>query len=284
MNNVIKCGNVSFNIGERTYIMGIINSTPDSFTGDGLVNNIDDILRLADEMIRDGADILDIGGESTRPGSERVGEDEEINRVLPVITAIKERFDIPLSIDTYKSNVASAAISAGANMVNDISGLKFDNKMADVTADSNVPIVLMHTIGDPKIMQKNPQYDDIIEEIICYLQISSKVALQAGVKKENIIWDPGFGFGKTIEHNLEIIRRLDELKSFGYPVLIGTSRKATIGKLLNDAPVNDRLEGTAATVALSIANGVDFVRVHDVKEMKKVVIVSDAIIRKSRRM
>jgi dihydropteroate synthase len=264
--------------------MGIINSTPDSFTGDGLVDNIDEILLLADEMIRDGADILDIGGESTRPGSDRVGEDEEINRVLPVITAIKERFDIPLSIDTYKSNVALAAISAGANMVNDISGLKFDNKMADVTADSNVPIVLMHTIGDPKIMQKNPQYDDIIEEIICYLQISSKVALQAGVKKENIIWDPGFGFGKTIEHNLEIIRRLDELKSFGYPVLIGTSRKSTIGKLLNDAPVNDRLEGTAATVALSIANGVDFVRVHDVKEMKKVVIVSDAIIRKSRRM
>jgi dihydropteroate synthase len=284
MNSVIKCGNVSFNIGERTYIMGIINSTPDSFTGDGLVDNIDEILLLADEMIRDGADILDIGGESTRPGSDRVGEDEEINRVLPVITAIKERFDIPLSIDTYKSNVALAAISAGANMVNDISGLKFDNKMADVTADSNVPIVLMHTIGDPKIMQKNPQYDDIIEEIICYLQISSKVALQAGVKKENIIWDPGFGFGKTIEHNLEIIRRLDELKSFGYPVLIGTSRKSTIGKLLNDAPVNDRLEGTAATVALSIANGVDFVRVHDVKEMKKVVIVSDAIIRKSRRM
>ena len=284
MNNVIKCGKVSFNIGERTYIMGIINATPDSFSMDGLSNNIKEILHLADKMIKDGADILDIGGESTRPGSERVGEDEELNRVIPVITAIKERFDIPVSVDTYKSKVAACAITAGADMINDISGLKFDDRMANIVANSNVPVVLMHTSGDPKIMQSAPEYDDIIKAIITYLQDSTDIALCSGVKSDNIIWDPGFGFGKTVEHNLEIIRRLDEIKSCGYPVLMGTSRKSTIGKLLADAPVNERLEGTAATVALSIANGADFIRVHDVKEMKKVAIVADAITRKSRRL
>ncbi len=281
MNNVIKCGNIDFNIGERTYIMGIINATPDSFAGDGIANNIDKVLYFADKMIKDGADILDIGGESTRPGSERISEEEEIGRVIPVIERIKNNFNVPISVDTYKHKVAELAISAGADMVNDISGLMFDSNMASVVANMNIPVVLMHTFGDPKIMQNSPKYTDVIADIIDYLNIATSKALRMGIQKNKIIWDPGFGFGKNVEHNLDIIRRLDDIKSCGYPVLIGTSRKSTIGKLLHDAPVMERLEGTAATVALSIANGVDFVRVHDVKEMKKVALVSDAIIRKT---
>lgn len=259
--------------------MGILNITPDSFSDGGAffepVKAIDHALALAE----DGADIIDIGGESTRPGSDSISVEEELGRILPVIKALAGRIPIPLSVDTYKSEVARAALEAGAEMVNDISGLRFDPEMATLIARHQVPVVLMHIKGTPKSMQANPTYDNLMAEIKEYLRESIELARAAGIAEDRIIIDPGIGFGKTFDHNLEVIRRLSEFQELKKPVLVGPSRKAFIGKVLGNLPVTDRLEGTAAAVAISILNGANIVRVHDVKAMARVARIADAIIR-----
>lgn len=266
------------NIGFRTLIMGILNITPDSFSDGGLFVNIESAIEHANEMIKDGADIIDVGGESTRPGAEAVPIDVELNRVIPVISELSKSTDICISIDTYKSEVAKIAIDNGACMVNDISAMS-DPKMAEVVAKSNVPIVLMHKKGTPKNMQISPHYDSLIDEIKQYLQDRVNIAEKSGISPDKIIIDPGIGFGKTVEHNLEILRRLGEFKSIGKPILVGTSRKSFIGKILNIDDPRERIDGTSATVAIAIANGADIVRVHDVKQMKMVALITDAIVR-----
>jgi len=228
--------------------------------------------------VAEGADMLDIGGESTRPGSEPVGEEEELGRVLPVIEALAAAVEVPLSIDTYKSRVAKAALEAGAHIVNDISGLHADEEIAGVAAAAGAGVIIMHIRGTPRDMQKDPKYADVIGEIGDYLEEGIGRAAQAGIAREQLILDPGIGFGKTLEHNLEILRRLREFRSLGCPLMVGTSRKSMIKAIL-DLPADERLEGTAATVALAIAGGADIVRVHDVKEMARVAKVADAIVR-----
>jgi dihydropteroate synthase len=265
-------------LGERTLIMGIINVTPNSFSGDGVDTDPDTAIARAKQMVGDGADLLDIGGESTRPGSEPVGEEDEVARVLPVIERLSAEVDVPLSIDTYKSVVAKAALAAGAHIVNDISGLHHDENMAKVAADAGAAVCLMHIQGAPRDMQKEPKYADVIGEISDYLEEGIAAATGAGLSREQIILDPGIGFGKKLEHNLEILRRLREFRALGCPLLVGTSRKSMIGMIL-DLPADQRVEGTAATVALAIASGADVVRVHDVKEMSRVAKVADAIVR-----
>ena len=252
------CGNLTLEWGSRTYIMGIINLTPDSFSGDGLGEDTAAAVAQAQRYAEEGADILDIGGESTRPGHVPVTAEEEIRRVVPTLHAIRQAVSLPISIDTYKSAVAAAALAAGANMVNDIWGLRRDPRMAEVVATSRVPVVLMHN-------QEGTDYHDLMADIVRTLRESVALAREAGVADSNIIIDPGIGFGKRREHNLEVLARLGELRVLGRPILLGTSRKSTIGHLLGTPP-HDRLEGTAATVALGIANGADIVRVHDVKE------------------
>ncbi len=275
----LYCGAFRLPLGRKTYIMGILNITPDSFSGDGLAGSEDDVLRRAEVMIADGADILDVGGESTRPGAEEVSLEEELRRVAPAVRALTARFSVPISVDTYKSAVARAALEAGASIVNDISGLRFDPAMAATAAAACAPVVVMHIKGTPRTMQQNPEYADLMGEVCAYLEESTALAVAAGIPRDQVILDPGFGFGKTVEHNLELLRRLRELRSFGQPVLMGTSRKSTIGKVLGDLPPEERLEGTAATVALSIANGADIVRVHDVKAMARVAKMTDAVVR-----
>jgi dihydropteroate synthase len=228
-------------------------------------------------MEYEGADIIDVGGESTRPGSEAISVEEEIRRVIPVIETLAKRIKVPISIDTYKSAVAEAAISAGASIVNDISGLRFDPKMPEVVAKNEVPVVIMHIKGTPKDMQKNPTYKALIPEIMDYLREGITIARNAGIPDDKIIIDPGIGFGKTVEHNLEIIKRLNEFTGFEKPILLGPSRKSFIGKTLGDLPVTERLEGTAAAVAIGIFNGANIIRVHDVKAMVRVARIADAI-------
>ena len=257
--------------------MGILNVTPDSFSDGGSFMKADTAVKHAISMVEEGADIIDIGGESTRPGSDRITVSEELERVIPVIENLSDRISVPISIDTYKAKVAQKAIDAGASIVNDISGLRFDPDMPGVVSRNEVPVVIMHIKGTPENMQEDPIYGDLIEEIIEYFEESISIAEKAGIHDEKIIVDPGIGFGKTFEDNLEIINRLSEFKRLGKPVLIGTSRKAFIGKVLGDVPVGDRVEATAATVAISIMNGADIIRVHDVKEMQRVAKVSDAI-------
>lgn len=264
-------------LSQRTYIMGILNVTPDSFSDGGLYLSKDDAIRRALGMVDEGADIIDVGGESTRPGSEMVSVDEEIRRVIPVIEAIRDKVNVPISIDTYKSKVAELAIQAGASIVNDISGLRFDKRMADVVARYGVGVVIMHIKGTPKDMQKNPVYKALIPEIMDYIREGIMIALKAGVAEDRIIIDPGIGFGKTVEHNLEILKRLDEFKGFEKPILIGPSRKSFIGNILGGLPVTERLEGTASAVAVGIFNGANIIRVHDVKEMVRVARIADAI-------
>ncbi len=268
----------SLPFGMRTFIMGILNTSPDSFSGDGVAETtraVEKGLKLA----ADGADIIDVGGQSTRPGSREVSIKAEIQRTTPVIEKLASRLKIPISIDTYKSEVAKAAFSAGAAILNDISGLKFDRKMADVAAEFGVPVVLMHIRKTPATMQKGRiYYRDVVGAIKKYLGESVEIAKKSGIDEGKIIVDPGIGFGKTVAHNLEIIRRLKEIKEMGYPVLVGPSRKSMIGKILN-LPVEERIEGTAAVVAVSVANGADIVRVHDVKQMKRVAAMTDAIVR-----
>lgn len=264
-------------LSRKTFIMGILNTTPDSFSDGGLHNDKDRAVEHALKMIDDGADIIDIGGESTRPGSAPVTLDEELRRTVPVIAALAKIINIPISIDTYKAAVAKRALEAGASLVNDISGLRFDPAMPGIVSAYKVPVVIMHIKGTPQNMQLNPAYDELIPEIIYYLRESIRLALESGIPENMIILDPGMGFGKTLDHNLEIINRLQEFRTLNRPILIGPSRKAFIGKILDNAPSSERTEGTAAAVTASILNGADMVRVHDVKEMAKVARVADAI-------
>lgn len=269
--------NFSLDLSQKTHIMGILNVTPDSFTDGGIFFQRDSAIEHGLRMAEDGADIIDIGGESTRPGSDPVGYEEEVRRTIPVIEELSKRVNIPVSIDTYKADVAKRALDAGASMVNDISGLRFDPEIAGVVAEHKVPVVLMHIKGTPMNMQVNPEYEALIPEILDYLRAGIRLAVDAGVGEDMIIIDPGIGFGKTFEHNLDILKNLREFTLLEKPVLIGPSRKAFIGKILGNAPASERMEGTAATVAVSIMNGANMVRVHDVKEMVKVAKVADAI-------
>ncbi len=257
--------------GRRTYVMGIINVTPDSFSGDGLGSDIPAIVDQALRFQEEGADFLDVGAESTRPGHRPIEADEELRRLIPALEAIASRATLPISVDTYKSEVARQALDAGASIINDIWGLKADPAIAQLAADAGAGIILMHN-------RDNREYQSVLEDVIASLASSAAAAQAAGVPNGNIILDPGIGFGKTPDHNLEVLRGLTGIRALGFPVLVGTSRKSTIGLVL-DLPVEDRLEGTAATVALSIANGADIVRVHDVREMTRVCRMTDAIVR-----
>lgn len=259
----------------RTLIMGILNVTPDSFSDGGIYFDISMAVGRALEMASGGADIVDIGGLSTRPGSEPVSLEEELRRTVPVVEAVSKKTGIPISIDTYRAEVARQALEAGASLVNDISGLRFDPKMAGVVSKYGVPVVVMHMKGAPKDMQSNPSYEALIPEIMDGLREGIRRAEVAGIDK--IIIDPGLGFGKTFDHNLEIIKNLQDFTVLERPLLVGPSRKAFIGGILGDAPPAERVEGTAAAVAAAILNGADIVRVHDVKEMAKVAKVADAI-------
>lgn len=264
-------GGKTFNTNEHCYVMGILNVTPDSFSDGGRFNEIDKALFHVEEMIADGMDIVDVGGESTRPGYTMISDDEEISRVVPVIEAIKNRFDIPISLDTYKSEVAKAGIVAGADLINDIWGLKFDKKMAAVIAEADVACCLMHN-------RQEPNYVNYIPDLLCDLQETVDIAKRAGIKDERIMLDPGVGFGKSYENNLEIINKLDVLKKFGYPILLGTSRKSVVGLTL-DLPKDERVEGTLATTVIGIMRGASFVRVHDVKENVRIIKMSEAILK-----
>jgi len=252
--------------------------TPDSFSDGGRFLKIEDAVRCGIKMAEEGADIIDVGGESTRPGSDPLEIEEELSRVIPVIKALSKEIDIPISIDTYKSEVAQKALEAGAEMINDISALRFDPKMKEVVAEYQVPVVLMHIKGTPKNMQENPYYDDVIKEIIEYLKESIKMATDAGVQEGNIIIDPGIGFGKRLEDNLSILKNLKKFSILNCPILVGPSRKSFIGKIL-DLPAEERLEGSLAALAIAIMNGANIVRVHDVKESKRMAGIADAILR-----
>jgi len=269
--------NYSLDFSKKTYVMGILNVTPDSFSDSGLYFDKSDAIKRAIQMVEEGADIIDIGGESTRPGSESITIDEELRRTIPVIEALLKNIRIPISIDTYKSEVARVALAAGASMVNDISGLRFDPIMSEIVSEYKIPVVIMHIKGKPKDMQENPVYEALIPEIMDYLRKGMIIARKAGISEDLIIIDPGLGFGKTYEHNLEIINSLQEFTAFKKPILIGPSRKAFIGSILGDVPVLERIEGTAAAVAICIMHGANIIRAHDVKEMVKVVKVAAAI-------
>lgn len=262
-------------LGERTLIMGILNLTPDSFSDGGRYNRPEEGLRRAEEMIAEGADLIDVGGESTRPGAIRVSEEEEWRRVFPLLERLLPRTEVPVSIDTYKSSIARRALEMGVRMINDVGGLKADPDMARVIADHDAAVVIMHS-------RPAAEYRDLMADICQDLGESLEIAERAGIKPHRIILDPGIGFGKTAEHNLEVLCRLEELRSLGRPLLVGTSRKSFIGRVL-DRPPGERREGTAATVALSIAAGADIVRVHDVREMAAVARMSDAIVRRGYR-
>jgi len=280
---ITKCRNREFRWGERTYVMGIINLSPNSFSGDG-ITDLEAVVTQARRFVSQGADILDIGGESTRPGSAPISLDEEIKRVVPVIERLVSEVAVPLSIDTYKSEVARRAFEAGVTMINDQWGLKQDPHLGELAAEWDIPIILMSNQRDKGgydtgIQRDTAYYDDLMAEVTSSLRKSLGLASRLGVSWENIIIDPGIGFGKTWQQELEVIRRLEELKELGRPILIGPSRKSFIGLVL-DLPVNERLEGTAATIAISIAKGADIVRVHDVQQMARVCRMSDAIVRR----
>lgn len=277
-----RCGNTEFRWGERTYVMGIINLSPDSFSGDGLTGP-ESALDQALRMVNEGADILDIGGESTRPGFTPVTAEEEIKRVIPAIEQIAGKVSVPISVDSYKYDVVRRALEAGASIINDQWGLKKDIRLAELAAAKQAPLILMSNqrdkgAFDPNIKRDTAFYDNIMAELVSSLQESTGKARQAGVPWENIIIDPGLGFGKTWKYDLWIIRRLDGLKILGRPILLGPSRKSFI-KMVLDLPPEERVEGTAAAVAIGIARGADIVRVHDVKPIVRVCKVSDAIIR-----
>ena len=266
----MKIGNKEFKLGERTYIMGILNVTPDSFSDGGKFNEVEAAVKRVQELIEDGADIIDVGGESTRPGFKVVDAEDEIARVVPVIKAIKEHYDIPVSIDTYKAATAEAAIKAGADIINDVWGFKKDKDMAKVAAKYDIPCILMHN-------REDIPYEDLMRDVIKDLADSINLALDAGVKRENIILDPGIGFAKTFEENLFVMNNLEVIKNLGFPVLLGTSRKSMIGLAL-DLPVDQRVEGTVATTVMGIMKGCEFIRVHDVLENKRAAVMTDKIL------
>jgi dihydropteroate synthase len=272
MNSVIKAGPYTLDFTHKTLIMGILNVTPDSFSDGGKYNNTDRAVAHARQMIADGADILDIGGESTRPGHERISDEEEISRVVPAIGAISKGVQVPISIDTYKSKVAKSAVEAGAAIINDIWGAKEDPEIADVAAETGVPIILMHNRNDRN-------YSNFIRDVLNDLYESITIAKKAGVNDDQIILDPGIGFAKDLRENLEMMRHLDTLVSLGYPVLLGTSKKSMIGGVL-DLPVSERTEGTGATVCYGIQKGCQIVRIHDVKEMSRMAKMMDAMMGK----
>jgi dihydropteroate synthase len=272
-----KCKEKELPLGPKTYIMGVLNVTPDSFYDGGRYLNMDDALRRIDKMMNEGADIIDIGGESTRPGSLGVTEEEELKRVVPVIKEARKRFDLILSIDTTKSRVAEEAIGEGASIINDISGLKFNPEIGNIASKFGAGLVLTHTSSRPYDMQRNTDYNSIISDIIGSLKESVEIAESVGVDSKSIIVDPGFGFGKTLEQNLILLKYLSEFQVLGKPILIGTSRKSFIGEVLG-VPLEERLEGTAATVVIGIMNGASIVRVHDVFYIKRVVNIADAVL------
>jgi len=271
INNLTAANGETLSWGTRTYVMGIINVTPDSFSGDGLGSDVDAAVDQALRFQDEGADILDIGAESTRPGNVPVSPEDELQRLMPALEAVASRVDLPISVDTYKAAVARRAVDAGAVIINDIWGLKAEPDLAQVAADTGAGLVLMHN-------QRGTKYRDLLPDLISSLQGSVATALEARVPKENIIIDPGIGFGKTPDHNLAVLAGLEKLKAIGCHMLVGTSRKSTLGLLL-DLPPDQRVEATAATVALAIAGGADIVRVHDVKEMVRVCRVTDAVVR-----
>ena len=267
----MTCGGREFRWGSRTYVMGVVNVTPDSFSGDGMAGRLEDAVEQALLFEAEGADIIDVGAESTRPGHAPVSVEEELSRLLPVLEGIVAAVSIPVSVDTYKPEVARRAVDAGAVMINDVWGPRVGEGMAAAAAETRAPLMLMHN-------QNGTEYGDLMPEVAVSLARAAETAEAAGVRRESLILDPGIGFGKTADHNLEILSRLGELKALGFPLMVGTSRKSTIGLVL-DLPVEERLEGTAATVALSIAGGADIVRVHDVEAMVRVARMSDAVVR-----
>jgi dihydropteroate synthase len=268
----------SLDLSLRTHIMGILNVTPDSFSDGGrfykFEQAVDQGMRMADE----GADIIDVGGESTRPGSDPVALDEELSRVIPVIELLAQKTKVPVSIDTYKAEVARRALDAGAQMINDISALRFDPEMRKVASESKVPVILMHIQGNPKEMQKEPFYQDVMAEITDYLKESIQIAEKAGIEKKKLIIDPGIGFGKRLEDNLNILKNLKRFSILGCPILVGCSRKSFIGSILN-LPMEQRLEGSLAALALAVVNGANIVRVHDVRESRRVAHLVDAVLK-----
>jgi dihydropteroate synthase len=268
----IKCGPYELDFNKKTYIMGILNATPDSFSDGGKYNILEQAVRHAEEMVQNGADIIDIGGESTRPGYTVISEEEEIERVVPVIEAIKKHVSVPISIDTYKAKVAKWAIEAGADIINDIWGAKADDKMAAVAARYKVPIVLMHNRHDRN-------YSFFIRDVLNDLYESIKIVKQAGVRDDQIILDPGIGFAKDLSENILMMQNLDTLTALGYPVLLGTSKKSMIGQALN-LPVEERMEGTGATVCFGIQKGCQIIRIHDVKEMSRMAKMMDILMGK----
>jgi len=284
----LSVGDFLFRWGKRTYVMGILNVTPDSFSGDGLVGQgVEGAVEQARAFVKAGVDILDVGGESTRPGADPVSPDQELNRVLPVIERLSEEFETLISIDTYKALVAEKALVRGADLVNDVWGLRADPELKYVISEHQVPVILMHNRSNPSNAQIKDQlggryvgveYEDLLEDVKRELMGSVEIAREAGIPEKHIILDPGIGFGKTVNQNLELLNRLDEIRGLGYPVLLGPSRKSFIGYTL-DLPPDERVEGTAATVSIGIDRGADIVRVHDVAQMTRVAKMTDAIVR-----
>jgi len=274
---ILQVNGKDFTLGLRTWIMGVINVTPDSFSDGGHYFAKDDAIKKGLHLVEEGSDIIDIGGESTRPGSGPIPVEEEIRRTIPVITALRERTDVLISIDTTKSEVAKAALEAGADIINDISALRFDSRMAFLAAQEDVPVILMHMKGTPQTMQVNPTYEDVLLEIKAFLKESIDKARASGIKKEKIIIDPGIGFGKRLQDNLTLINNLHVLEELDQPILIGVSRKSFIGTILG-LPPQERLEGSIASAILSILHGANILRVHDVASIKRAVRVAEAII------
>lgn len=277
MRFMLNFSNSTLNIEKKIAIMGILNLSPDSFYEQGYCKSEKQILNQVEKMVREGADIIDVGGESTRPGADAISWEEEIERTVPYIEKIDKFFSVPISVDTYKAKVANEACVAGAQMVNDISGLRFDPEMAGVVARTKAYVVLMHIRGVPKHMQENPHYDALIPEVISYLRESLRIAVAAGIDLEKIIIDPGIGFGKNVEHNRCILKNLNEFQILQRPILVGVSRKSFIGKILN-VPVEERLAGSLAATCVAVVGGARIVRCHDVKETRQAVDLVNAII------
>lgn len=278
---VLRCRGRDLVYGQRTLVMGIVNVTPDSFSGDGLATRVDAAIAQAKRMVDEGADLVDVGGESTRPTARPVGESEEIERVIPVVSALQAALTVPISVDTRKPGVARAALAAGAHLINDVAGLQRDPEMAAVCASYAAPVIVMHSPGESWEVAWPVRFGDVVGEVGRYLERSIEIAVRAGVAEDQIVVDPGFGFGKSNADNLILLRRLGELRGLGRPVLLGTSRKQTIGKILGGLPAAERLEGSLATLALAVAQGVDIVRVHDVRPSWRVVQMADAVVRGS---
>ncbi len=274
---VLKRNNFTFNWQQKTYLMGILNVTPDSFSDGGEFNNLESALVQAKYMIKNGADIIDIGGQSTRPGSEQITLETELNRVIPIIKAIRQNYSIPISIDTTRAEVAQQAIEAGADIINDISGGTFDTQMFPTAAKLNVPIILMHIRGTPKTMQQMTDYQDLVGDITNFFNTQINQAVNSGIARENIIIDPGIGFAKNVEQNIELLKRLSEFQSLNLPILVGASRKSFIGHILNKKDPKERIWGTAAACCSAIAKGANILRVHDVPQMYDVIRVADTI-------